>query len=155
MTILLTLAKARAKRLRHYLASIGAPLTHSQSLEAVSNEDGHKDWNTYAAHLRGQDRSTDTDGPYPPVRVGDRVNGIFRGSSFEGTVLGLEKTDGSKAQLEPVWRIKIQFDTPVSLDAPTGLDLTRQRVRQMINGKGQSVNLKGRPDGHMKLSLRS
>lgn len=153
MTISINTAKARAKRLRQYLASIGASLSHSQSLEAVSNEEGYRDWNTYAACLQGQSPSTDEGGPFPPIRVGERVKGLFRGSAFEGTVLGLEKTDGGPPQLEPVWRIKIQFDAPVELPAPEGLDLTRLRVRQMINGKGKSVNLKGRPDGHMHLTL--
>lgn len=153
MTISISTTKARAKRLRQYLASIGASLSHSQSLEAISHEEGYKDWNTYTACMHGQETPANSDGPFPPVRVGESVTGNFRGSAFKGTVLGLEKTDGGPAQLGPVWRIKIQFDAPVELPAPEGLDLTRLRVRQMINGTGQSVNLKGRLDGHMQLTL--
>jgi hypothetical protein len=146
---MITLAKARARRLRQYLASTGVSLGHSQCLEAIAVEDGFKDWNTCSAHLNTLDSGV----PYPPVRVGDRVRGTYRGGSFAGTVLGLEKTDGGPPQIEPVWRIKIQFDSPVSIDGPESLALTRQRIRAMINGRGQSVNLKGRPDGHLALTL--
>lgn len=150
MTDLITQMKGRAKRLRTYLSDLGHTLSHAQSLEAISKEEGCRDWNTLSAQLRQQEN---THANRPPVQVGDRTFGIYRGSDFEGTVLALERTDGSAKQLGPVWRIKIQFDGPVAIGQSEQLNLTRQRVRAMINGEGKSVNLKGVPDGFMELDL--
>ncbi|NVJ70618.1 MAG: hypothetical protein HWE08_09715 [Alphaproteobacteria bacterium] len=150
MTDLITRAKGRAKRLRSYLSDIGHALSHAQSLEAISKEEGCRDWNTFSAQLRQQ---TFVQGNNPPVQVGDVVKGIYRGSPFKGTVLGLERTDGSPKQLGPVWRIKVQFDGPVEIGNSQSMSLTRQRVRGMINGKGQSVNLKGVPDDFMQIDI--
>lgn len=150
MTDIITLVKGRAKRLRTYLSDLGYALSHAQSLEAIAKEEGCRDWNTLSARLRQHTAHT---AEHPPLQVGDRVSGTYRGSAFEGTVLGLERTDGSAKQLGPVWRIKLQFDSPVEIGSSEKLSLTRQRVRAMIDTKGISVNLKGRPDGLMTLTL--
>ncbi|NVJ97312.1 MAG: hypothetical protein HWE25_04110 [Alphaproteobacteria bacterium] len=150
MTDLITHAKGRAKRLRTYLSDIGQTLSHAQSLEAISKEEGCRDWNTLSARLRQQQASMPN---HPPVQVGDRITGTYRGSDFEGTVLGLERADGSDKQLCPVWRIKVHFDEDVEIGSSPNLPMTRRRVRVMINKEGQSVNLKGRPDGFMAITL--
>ncbi|MFC4346284.1 glyoxalase superfamily protein [Kordiimonas lipolytica] len=150
MTDLITQMKGRAKRLRSYLSDLGHTLSHAQSLEAISKEEGCRDWNTLSAQLRQQES---TQANRPPIHVGDRTTGIYRGSAFEGTVLTLERTDGSSKQLCPVWRIKIHFDAPVAIGTNTQLNHTRQRVRAMINREGKSVNLKGVPDGFMQIDL--
>jgi len=150
MTDLITQMKGRAKRLRTYLSDLGHTLSHAQSLEAISKEEGCRDWNTLSAQLRQQEIVHDN---RPPIQVGDRARGTYRGSDFEGTVLALERTDGSAKQLGPVWRIKIQFDGPVRVGTSEHMNLTRQRVRAMIDREGRSVNLKGVPDGFMQLDL--
>ncbi|WP_417466092.1 glyoxalase superfamily protein [Kordiimonas sp.] len=158
MSDILKYAKGRAKRLRSYLAELDLPLTHAQSLEAIAKEDGFRDWNTYAANPPAGMAENDV-----PARaaqrdhqsasrlqfhVGDRVAGIYRGTPYRGTILGLEKTDGG-----PVWRIKIQFDAPVEIGTSEALSLTRLRIRSMINADGASVNLKGTPDGWLSVTL--
>ena len=154
MSDILKHTKGRAKRLRSYLASQDISITHAQSLEAVAKEDGMRDWNTLSATLlaagdparpHSEEKNT---APRLAFHVGDRVGGIYRGSDFKGTILGLEKTDGG-----PVWRIKIQFDAPVDIGPTSALNLTRLRVRSMINAQGISVNLKGTPDNQMQMSL--
>lgn len=152
MTDTLSRTKSRAKRLRSYLASQNISVSHAQSLEAIAQEDGYRDWNTLAAMLlaaNGPARATSEDkytAPRLGFHVGDRVAGTYRGGDFIGTILGLEKTDGA-----PVWRIKIQFDQPVEIGSSSALNLTRLRVRLMIDVSGTSVNLKGTPDGQMQM----
>ena len=152
MTDSLKKTKGRAKRLRSYLASQDFEITYAQSLEAVAQEDGFRDWNTLSASLLAASDPARSDSEEKNAasalgfHVGDRVCGTYRGGDFTGTILGLEKTDGA-----PVWRIKIQFDEPVHLNPDGLLDLTRLRVRLMINADGTSVNLKGTPDGQMQM----
>ncbi|WP_262692965.1 glyoxalase superfamily protein [Kordiimonas aestuarii] len=152
MSDILKHTKSRAKRLRSYLASQDIPITHAQSLEAVAKEDGMRDWNTLSATLAAagnpaRPHSEEQNAAHRlAFHVGDRVGGTYRGGNFAGTILGLEKTDGG-----PVWRIKIQFDAPVAIGTSAALNLTRLRVRLMINTDGTSVNLKGTPDGQMQM----
>lgn len=132
------------------MSELGHILSHAQSLEAISKEEGCRDWNTLSARLRQQDAHA---GQTPPIQVGQRVTGIYRDSVFEGTVLGIERTDGSAKQLCPVWRIKLQFDEPVEIGKSPNLPMKRQRVRAMIASDGRSVNLKGVPDGFLEITL--
>lgn len=159
MSDILKYAKGRAKRLRSYLAELDISLTHAHSLEAIAKEDGFRDWNTYAANpplgMAENDvpaRATQRDNQMASrlkFHVGDRIKGQYRGALYAGTILGLEKTDGG-----PVWRIKIQFDDPVQIGKSTALNLTRQRIRSMINADGESVNLKGTPDGWLTVEFQ-
>ncbi|WP_417462195.1 glyoxalase superfamily protein [Kordiimonas sp.] len=158
MSDILKFAKGRAKRLRSYLAELDISLTHAHSLEAIAKEDGFRDWNTYVANppvgMAENDvpaRAAQRDNQMVPrlkFHVGDRIKGRYRGASYAGTILGLEKTDGG-----PVWRIKIQFDEPVRIGQSEVLNLTRQRIRSMINADGNSVNLKGTPDGWLTVEF--
>ncbi len=145
------LAKNRAKRLRSYLDGSGHSISHSESLEAIARSEGYRDWNTYSALFKtvaGEiSNSSHTKQQYP-FHVGDKITGTFRGVRFQGTLLGLEETITSG-----VWRIKMHFDTPVKLPSHEALNLTRQRINCMLNVKGASVNLKGSPDGHIKLDM--
>lgn len=151
---LLRFAKARAKRLRAYLTDENHPISHSMALEAIAKTEGFRDWNTYAARFQLAAEAfaeTPPETPetgYFPLRVGDRITGLYRGASFKGVLLGLEAT------INPgVWRAKLHFDTPVTLPGTDRLKHTRQRVRCMLDADGHSVNLKGRPDGAVILEL--
>lgn len=144
-------AKNRAKRLRTYLVDCGYKLGHSESLEAIARSEGYRDWNTYCALFKAA--ASEISDPIHthlqyPFHVGDTLRGLYRGVRFQGTLLGLEQTITSG-----VWRVKMHFDAPVHLPAPTGLSLTRQRINCMLNIEGLSVNLKGTPDGHITLDM--
>lgn len=144
-------AKNRAKRLRKYLTEKGYPLSHSESLEAIAQAEGYRDWNTYSAlfKLVSQELTEPSDkSQHYPLHVGDRIQGTYRGVRFSGTLLGLEETITSG-----VWRAKLNFDNPVQLPSHEALNHTRQRVRCMLNIDGNSVNLKGTPDGHITLDM--
>jgi Glyoxalase superfamily protein len=152
-TDLIKFAKVRARKLRTYLATQNINLSHSQSLEATAQCDGFKDWNTYAARFKLVEASIpsldvpDTKNAFP-LEVGDCVTGTFRGAAFKGTLLGLEKTITGG-----VWRTKLDFDTPVKIPSPEALNHTRRRMQLMLNANGQSVNLKGTPDGHAAINM--
>lgn len=144
-------AKNRAKRLRKYLSEKGHPISHSESLEAIAQAEGYRDWNTYIAlfKLASQELPDALEmGQHFPMHVGDRIQGTYRGVRFVGTLLGLEETITSG-----VWRAKMHFDNPVELPSPKGINLTRQRVQCMLNSDGVSVNLKGSTDGHISLDM--
>ncbi len=147
MNDIVTDTKNRAKRLRTCLAEHGITFTHSQSLETIAKMEGCRDWNTLSAQLQKQQEAKTSKLPY---QVGDRIGGSYRGSPYEGTILGLEKTGGAD-----VWRIKIEFDKTVKLSFNPALNLTRKRIRSMINKEGHSVNLKGSPDGWLTVNHMS
>ncbi|TNE67558.1 MAG: hypothetical protein EP335_01250 [Alphaproteobacteria bacterium] len=143
MTNLSDQAKNRAKRLRTFLAGLGHSLTHAQSLEAVAQEDGHRDWNTMSAQLKAR-----ADGEKPcPWAVGAAVCGHYRGARFRGHIRGLEIAGRGN-----VWKAVLQFDEAVEIGPSERLNLTRQRVRLIIDAQGQSVNLAGKPDGWLQMA---
>ena len=150
---LIKYAKSRAKKLRAYLETRDHRISHSESLEATAKADGYKDWNTYSALFKLAEtelakENTPLQPQQFPLHVGDRVRGIYRQAHYEGVLLGLEAT------INPgVWRVKMHFDTPVSLPSHKSVDLTRQRVRCMLNAEGISVNLKGTVDGDVTIEL--
>ena len=144
-------AKNRAKRLRKYLTDKGHPLSHSESLEAIAQAEGYRDWNTYIAlfKLVAQELTEPAGAKqHYPLHVGDIVQGTYRGVRFSGSLLGLEETITTG-----VWRAKLHFDNPVQIPSHKALNHTRQRVRCMLNSSGHSVNLKGKPDGHISLDM--
>lgn len=150
---LIKFAKSRAKKLRIYLAAQGLMISHSQSLEATAQAEGFKDWNTYVARF-GMAKAAfvapalKTDNNSYPLQVGDPISGTYRSCTFKGILLGLEQTI-----TKGVWRAKMQFDKPVKLPSAEALNLTRQRVRCLLNANGMSVNLKGRPDGQTVIDM--
>jgi len=150
---LIKFAKSRAKKLRQYLADQGLTISHSQSLEATAQAEGFKDWNTYTARFKlAEDAVPTTNTPISqnefPLHVGDRISGEYRGSQFEGSLIGLEKTITNG-----VWRAVLKFDKPVELPGTKALKHTRQRVSCMLNENGMSVNLKGTPDGFTAINM--
>jgi hypothetical protein len=152
MTDNLSRTKSRAKRLRSYLATQDIAITHAQSLEAIAQEDGHRDWNTLAALLVAESepaRATSEDkNPASGLsfKVGDRVTGTYHGSAYTGVILGLETTGSAGA-----WRMKLHFDQPVEVGPGPNLRFTRQRVRMTIDASGTSVNVFGARDGHLTM----
>ncbi|PCI64082.1 MAG: hypothetical protein COB37_02680 [Kordiimonadales bacterium] len=154
-TDLAAFAKKRAKKLRLFLADLGHGISHSQSLEAMAHAEGFRDWNTYCASFKlvadivpEHDFKAAKHYENFPVQVGDRISGKYRGVTFKGVLLGLEQT------ITPgVWRVKMHFDTPVTLDNPKRFAVTRQRVQVTFNAEGRSVNLKGTPDGSTAIDL--
>lgn len=156
-TDLLKFAKTRAKKLRRFLSTHDIEISHSQSLEAVAHIEDAKDWNTYAARFKLVDKALQStpqeklsdDAAGFPLSVGDRIAGQYRGADFSGTLIGLERT-----KKEGVWRAKLHFDEPVRLPgASPALNLTRQRVRCMLDANGRSVTLLGKPDGQAQLAM--
>jgi len=147
------IAKARAKRLRAYLAGAGFTLSHSQSLEAIAHEDGFRDWNTLSAHLRQAAEKT-AEAPKPetiendcPFTLGSRAAGLYYNTPFAGQVRGIEMTarDG-------VWRITLQFDKRLTVTMGEHLGMARQRVRLTVDRLGRSGNLAGKADGHAQIA---
>lgn len=152
MTDNLSRTKSRAKRLRSYLATQDIAITHAQSLEAIAQEDGHRDWNTLAALLAAESepaRATSEDNNPAstlPFKIGDRVTGTYHGSTYTGVILGLETASSAG-----VWRVKLHFDQPVEVGPGPNLRFHRQRVRMSIDASGTSVNVYGARDDHLTM----
>lgn len=150
---LIRFAKARAKKLRGYLAKEGLAINHSQSLEATAQTEGYKDWNTYVACFKLAEQAVPLQTVSPaglpyPLQVGETISGTYREVRFTGILRGLEKTI-----TENVWRANIAFSETLEMPGNPALAQTRRRVRLMVDGNGISVNLKGNPDGHLAIDM--
>lgn len=133
--------KAQAKRLRAKLLEDGHPITHSQSLEILAQQLGHKDWNTLFATM----------GNRPPecsLTIGQRVSGHYLGQSFTGEVLGLVRL-----QTPGIHRVTIHFDEPVDVVTFDSFSAYRQRVSANINADGTSPEKTSNGEPQMKLNL--
>ncbi len=136
--------KAQAKRLRDALAQQGTSLSHSQSLELVSHQHGHRDWNS----LRAAADQPRPNSPRPPLQVGDMVRGRYLGQAFTGKIISLRQMID-----ETYSRIIVRFDTPVDVVKFDSFSALRQRVEATIDRSGRSPQVTSDGVPQMQIDL--
>lgn len=132
--------KMQAKQLRAALEKRGEPLSHSQVLELIAQQQGFKDWNTLFAAV----------GNRPPVlylRPGDRVAGKYLGQRFDAEVLGVQ---GSTAACRV--RLTVKFDEPIDVVTFKSFSAFRQRVTCTLNSDAMTSEKTSDGEPHMVLT---
>lgn len=130
--------KAQAKRLRAVLDSSGQPVSHSQSLELLARQHGHRNWNSLHAAIGNRP-------PPAPVALGDRVRGRYLTQPFAGRVIAVQElTEGR-------YRVTFDFDEPVDVVTFASFSAFRRRVSCTLDRHGRTAERTsdGRP--HLQL----
>ena len=118
--------KQQAKRLRERLAQDGDFISHSEALELIAHQHGHKDWNTLYAAVGNR--------PILPVLApGAQVTGRYLSQPFAGEIIGVTKLTGDRH------RLTIAFDQAVDVVKFDSFSAFRQRVSCVINKYGESA----------------
>jgi len=134
--------KDQARRLRARLALDGLVITHSKSLELLSDQYGYKNWNTLRAAV-GNGR------PSHLTTIGTRVRGQYLGQAFEGEIVGVRALTASPDKV----RVTLHFDDPVDVVTFNSMSNMRQLVSCFIDQSGTAMarTSNGRP--HLQLEL--
>ncbi|MEQ8403985.1 MAG: glyoxalase superfamily protein [Oceanicaulis sp.] len=140
MTLDLQTLKAQAKRLRAALAADGDFVTHSESLELIARQHGHRDWNTL--HAAVGERAPE------PFAVGSTVSGRYLGQSFTAEILSMKKLAGGAR-----YELTLDFEEPVDVVTFDSFSAYRQRVSGIVDARGVSDarTSDGRP--HFELAV--
>ena len=133
--------KAQAKRMRAKLLEQGHAVTHSQSLETLARQLGHKDWNTLFAAIGNRT-------PECLLVVGQRVSGHYLGQPFQANVVGLVRL-----QTPGFHRVTLHFDQPVDVVTFESFSAFRQRVSATVNAAGVSPEKTSNGYPQLKLDL--
>lgn len=136
----LTLAqlKAQAKSLRTALAGSGHTITHSQSLELLARQLGHRDWNTLHANAGTT--------PSVPFHLGQRVGGRYLGQRFRAEIIGLrEMAGGARIQLT------LRFDAPVDVIRFDSMSNFRSQITAVIDQSGKTAEKTSDGQPHLVL----
>ncbi len=132
--------KQQAKRLRSSLEADGVVVTHSQSLELLARQLGHRDWNT--AHAAAGNTK-----PACPVGLGQTVEGRYLSRNFKGEVIGIKAIAPSR------FRVTFNFDEPVDVVTFDSFSAFRKRVTCTIDGRGKTTEKTSDGLPHMELRL--
>lgn len=136
--------KAAAKALR---AEAAAPMTHSQSLEALAHHYGLSDWNTLRASAQPAQVPHPYTGPHLGPYLGQRVEAIYLGHPVTGVIHAVKRMGANGAH-----RIAIDLDKPVNVSAFEGMDVLRRRLQATIGPDGATVEKTS--DGRPQLQVR-
>lgn len=132
--------KTQAKRLRSKLETVGQAVSHSQSLELLAHQLGHRDWNTLHAAVGNQP-------PACPVELGAHVVGAYLGQPFMGEVMGV------KVVAEGRYRITLNFDEAVDVVKFDSFSAFRKRVSCIVDSTGCTLETTSDGVPHMALEL--
>ena len=130
-------AKRAAKALRAALAEAGTPVSHSQALELIAQQNGARDWNTLHARLA----------QLPPFALHDRVQGRYLGQHFTGQIIGL-------AQVGQEYDIMLRLDAPVDTVRFSSFSNMRRQVRSLIGRDGRSRQRTSDGEPHLVMTFR-
>ena len=118
--------KSQARSLRQALTTSGHAVTHSQSLELLARQLGHRDWNTLHA-AAGNTRSS-------PYQLGQKVSGAYLGQRFTGEIIGLrEMADGAR------YHVTVRFDAPVDVIRFESMTNLRSQINAIVDRTGISA----------------
>ncbi|MBK0325720.1 hypothetical protein I5535_00290 [Rhodobacteraceae bacterium F11138] len=130
--------KAQAKSLRAALVGSGHEITHSQSLELLARQLGHRDWNTLHASIGNT--------PPVPFHLGQKIGGAYLGQRFSGEIIGLrELASGAR------YHLTLRFDTPVDVIRFASMSNLRSQITATVNRDG--VTAEKTSDGRPHLVL--
>lgn len=132
--------KAQARRLRKSLEAEGNFISHSEALELVARQYGHRDWNTL--HAAAGNRRPE------PLAVGSKVSGRYLGQAFTARIIGLTRlNDGAR------YRVTLDLDEPVDVVTFESFSAWRRRVNGTIGRDGTSAAKTSDGQPHLVLSL--
>lgn len=133
--------KAQARALRQRCAEAGQPISHSQSLERLAHERGHRDWNTLRASLAKRP-------PTPRFVLGMRLTGFFRNQPFRGE-LRAARCLGSGQR----FGLTIRFDTPIDVVTFASMSSLRRQVSVVVDRQGVTAAKTSDGVPHLRLIL--
>ena len=122
-----TALKSQAKRLRATLSEQGKTISHGQSLEAIAQTYGARDWNTLNAQSFDEARKNHRD-----WQVGQRVSGQYLGHGFTG-VIKAARSIGSTH-----WALTLVFDAAVDVVESAHFSNLRRQVNCTVGPDGRS-----------------
>lgn len=132
--------KQRAKSLRKALAETGHAVSHSQSLELLAKQLGHRDWNTLHASLGNR---------LPlPFQVGQRVSGRYLGQPFQG-----ELTAVAKRSADGRFIVNVRFDTPIDVIVFDSMTNFRSYAKAVVNQDGYTVEKTSNGEPHLVFDM--
>ncbi|WP_424985621.1 glyoxalase superfamily protein [Microbulbifer sp. S227A] len=130
--------KSQARALRQALSATGHAVSHSQSLELLARQLGHRDWNTLHA-LTGN-------APPSPYQLGQKVKGAYLGQRFSGEIIGLrEMADGAR------YHLTLRFDAPVDVIRFESMSNLRSQINAVVDRKGVTVEKTSDGQPHLVL----
>ncbi|MBJ6373627.1 glyoxalase superfamily protein [Sedimentitalea arenosa] len=130
--------KAQAKSLRSALAASGHAVSHSQSLELLARQLGHRDWNTLHASTGNT--------PPVPFHLGQPVSGVYLGQRFRGVIIGLREMAGGSR-----YQVTLRFDAPVDVIRFDSMSNFRSQVTAVIDRTGRTVEKTSDGQPHLVL----
>lgn len=117
--------KSQAKRLRRSLELEGNFVSHSEALELVAHQYGHRDWNTL--HAAAGNR------PHEPFTLGRMITGRYLGQTFTAEIIGLVKrNDGARYQ------VTLDLEAPIDVVTFDSFSAFRKRVTGTVSREGIS-----------------
>lgn len=130
--------KSQARSLRQALTTSGHAVTHSQSLELLARQLGHRDWNTLHATVGNS--------PPSPYHLGQKVRGAYLGQRFTGEIIGIrEMADGAR------YHVTLRFDAPVDVIRFESMTNLRSQITAIVDRRG--VTAEKTSDGQPHLVL--
>ena len=139
LNITLDTVKSQAKALRQSLSDAGHSITHSQSLELMARQLGHRDWNTLHAKI----------GNAPPHwAVEQRVSGAYLGHRFAGKIIAVHAMAGGER-----YRLTIRFDTAIDVIKFDGMSSFRRQINATIGRDGRTIEHISDGTPHLQLDL--
>lgn len=130
--------KSQARSLRQALVASGHQVSHSQSLELLARQLGHRDWNTLHASI-GNTRPS-------PYQLGQKVSGAYLGQQFSGEIIGLrEMAEGER------YHLTLRFDAPVDVIRFESMTNLRSQITAIVDRKG--ITAEKTSDGQPHLAL--
>jgi hypothetical protein len=137
-----TALKAQAKRLRTALGEQGKIISHGQSLEAIAQQYGQRDWNTINAIAPDETPKNQL-----IWNIGQRVSGRYLGHRFNGQIKAASTTSAGH------WRLTILFDEAVDVVESQHFSNLRKQVNCTVGPDGRSARKTS--DGQPQIILNS
>lgn len=137
-----TALKTQAKRLRASLGEQGKLITHAQSLEAIAQQYGMRDWNTLHAAAPAQRV------PHAKAwQTGHRISGMYLGHPFTGKIKSVTQI------AQGFWKLTVLFDTPIDVVQSEQFSNLRRQVNCTVGPDGQSVQKTS--NGHPQIVIET
>lgn len=132
--------KSQAKRLRASLADQGQIISHGQSLEAVAQQWGTRDWNTLSALA-----PVETSANHLEWRVGQIVAGRYLGHRFRGRIKSARST------MSGHWALTLVFDDPIDVVESEQFSNFRRQVNCTVGPDGRTARKTSNGQPHVIL----
>ena len=136
-----TALKSQAKRLRTTLSEQGKTISHGQSLEAIVQTYGARDWNTLNARSFDEARTNHRD-----WQVGQRVSGYYLGHGFA------EQIKAARSISSTHWALTVVYDVGVDVVESEHFSNLRRHVNCTVGPDGRSSSKTSNGQAQMVLN---